>query len=122
MTLSVRTAVAGAIVVCAVGSLAGFWWAQGFGHAPAASVANGPESQRAALYWYDPMVPAQHFDKPGKSPFMDMQLVPRYTEDNGGEQPGIRIYPRLAQNLGVRLASGERPESSESVECPGTGV
>ena len=30
------------------------------------------------LYWYDPMVPAQHFDKPGKSPFMDMQLVPKF--------------------------------------------
>ncbi|HKC16446.1 MAG TPA: efflux RND transporter periplasmic adaptor subunit [Steroidobacteraceae bacterium] len=122
MTLSVRTAVAGAIVVCAAGSLAGFWWAQGFGHAPAASAANGPESQRPALYWYDPMVPAQHFDKPGKSPFMDMQLVPRYAEDNGGERPGIRIDPRLAQNLGVRLARVERREVSQSVEAPGTVV
>ena len=28
-------------------------------------------------YWYDPMRPAEHFDKPGKSPFMDMQLVPK---------------------------------------------
>ncbi|MBX9607933.1 MAG: efflux RND transporter periplasmic adaptor subunit, partial [Gammaproteobacteria bacterium] len=25
--------------------------------------------------------PDQHFDKPGKSPFMDMDLVPRYAED-----------------------------------------
>ncbi|MGH8076790.1 MAG: efflux RND transporter periplasmic adaptor subunit, partial [Lysobacter sp.] len=29
-------------------------------------------------YWYDPMVPDKHFDKPGKSPFMDMQLVPKF--------------------------------------------
>lgn len=29
-------------------------------------------------YWYDPMVPEKHFDKPGKSPFMDMQLVPKF--------------------------------------------
>ena len=36
------------------------------------------ESGRKVLYWYDPMVPAQHFDKPGKSPFMDMQLVPKF--------------------------------------------
>jgi Cu(I)/Ag(I) efflux system membrane fusion protein len=31
-------------------------------------------------YWYDPMVPDQHFDKPGKSPFMDMQLVAKCTD------------------------------------------
>ncbi len=30
------------------------------------------------LYWYDPMVPDKHFDQPGKSPFMDMQLVPKF--------------------------------------------
>src|SRR5712671_4596820 len=114
MTLSLRATVAGAIVVCAVGALAGFWWAQGFGHVPAASADNGPEPQRPALYWYDPMVPAQHFDKPGKSPFMDMQLVPRYAEDSGGEQPGIRIDPRLARV--------ERREVSQSIEAPGTVV
>ncbi|SFB05026.1 membrane fusion protein, Cu(I)/Ag(I) efflux system [Pseudomonas sp. NFPP24] len=36
------------------------------------------KADRRALYWYDPMFPQQQFDKPGKSPFMDMQLVPRY--------------------------------------------
>ena len=30
---------------------------------------------KQVAYWYDPMKPDQHFDKPGKSPFMDMQLV-----------------------------------------------
>ena len=35
------------------------------------------QSGRKILYWYDPMVPSQHFDKPGKSPFMDMELVPK---------------------------------------------
>ena len=30
--------------------------------------------ERKVLYWHDPMVPGQRFDKPGKSPFMDMQL------------------------------------------------
>lgn len=122
MTLSLRATVAGAIVVCAVGALAGFWWAQGFGHVPAASADNGPEPQRPALYWYDPMVPAQRFDKPGKSPFMDMQLVPRYADEGGGEQPGIRIDPRLSQNLGLRLARVERREVSQSVWAPGTVV
>src|SRR5262245_3424860 len=31
---------------------------------------------RKVLYWYDPMQPGTHFDHPGKSPFMDMELVP----------------------------------------------
>jgi Cu(I)/Ag(I) efflux system membrane fusion protein len=30
-------------------------------------------SDRKVLYWHDPMVPGQKFDKPGKSPFMDMR-------------------------------------------------
>ena len=61
------------------------------------------------LYWYDPMVPDQHFDKPGKSPFMDMELVPRYADAAGGSNgDAIRIDPRVVQNLGVRTAVAER--------------
>ena len=55
------------------------------------------------LYWHDPMFPQQKFDAPGKSPFMDMQLVPVYAE--GAALDGqVSISPRLQQNLGVRLA------------------
>lgn len=39
-----------------------------------------PQTGKKVLYWHDPMVPGQRFDKPGKSPFMDMQLVPVYAE------------------------------------------
>lgn len=42
-------------------------------------------SGKTVLYWYDPMAADKHFDKPGKSPFMDMQLVPKYKEQ--GSQP-----------------------------------
>jgi Cu(I)/Ag(I) efflux system membrane fusion protein len=50
------------------------------------SVAKGTEGEKQAsgkkvLYWYDPMKPEVHFDHPGKSPFMDMQLEPRYAEE-----------------------------------------
>ncbi len=55
------------------------------------------------LYWYDPMYPQQRFDKPGKSPFMDMMLVPKYA-DAGGDESGVSISPRVVQNLGVRIA------------------
>ena len=43
-----------------------------------ASTASPSIAEKKILYWHDPMVPATKFDKPGKSPFMDMQLVPVY--------------------------------------------
>ena len=64
--------------------------------------------ERQVLYWYDPMAPGQRFDKPGKSPFMDMQLVPRYA-DEIQEQGGVSVSARQQQNLGMRTAKA----------CPG---
>lgn len=64
------------------------------------------ESGRKVLYWYDPMSPGQRFDKPGKSPFMDMELVPRYAGETV-EDGGVTISARQQQNLGVRTAAAE---------------
>lgn len=74
-------------------------------HSPAADSAGkaAPQQARQVLYWYDPMVPGTRFDKPGKSPFMDMDLVPRYADEARGEG-GVQISPRQQQNLGVRTA------------------
>lgn len=73
--------------------------------------ANGNAAAEAGcedvLYWYDPMVPAQRFDQPGKSPFMDMQLVPKCA-GGGAAQAGVSIDPSLVQNLGIRTAVAER--------------
>jgi Cu(I)/Ag(I) efflux system membrane fusion protein len=80
--------------------------------------AAGGNSARPPLYWYDPMVPNQHFDKPGKSPFMDMQLVPKYA-DEGGVGGGIRISPNIVQNLGLRTASVELSRFSHPIEAVG---
>ena len=73
---------------------------------------------RRVLYWHDPMVPGQKFDKPGKSPFMDMQLVPVY-EDQGGEG-GVAIDPRMQQSLGVRVAEVRKGVLTRNVEAVGT--
>ncbi|SOS30061.1 RND transporter (plasmid) [Pseudomonas cerasi] len=55
------------------------------------------------IYWYDPMKPDQHFDKPGRSPFMDMELVPKYA--GGVEDSRTLAVPSQAiQNLGIRTA------------------
>lgn len=63
---------------------------------------------REVLYWYDPMVPDQKFDRPGKSPFMDMDLVPRYADEASETGAGVRIDPALVQSLGARFATVRR--------------
>ncbi|SQA96817.1 Cation efflux system protein CusB precursor [Cedecea neteri] len=57
------------------------------------------ESGRKVLYWYDPMVPGQRFDKPGKSPFMDMALVPRYADEVANDG-GVTVSSRQQQKPG----------------------
>jgi membrane fusion protein, copper/silver efflux system len=74
---------------------------------------------KQVLYWYDPMAPEQHFDKPGKSPSMDMPLVPKYA---GGSSEGagvVSIDPREAQNLGVRSARAEHGTLTSTVRASG---
>ncbi len=68
---------------------------------PGADAAAADAGGRRVLYWHDPMVPGQKFDKPGKSPFMDMQLVPVYA-DAAADAGGVSVSPRLAQSFGVR--------------------
>jgi Cu(I)/Ag(I) efflux system membrane fusion protein len=77
---------------------------------PTMNQVSGDKSSSAAtpgkkvLYWHDPMVPGQKFGKPGKSPFMDMQLVPVYADDAGGDVSDVKISPQVQQNLGIRTA------------------
>ena len=63
-------------------------------------------SERKVLYWHDPMVPGFKSDKPGKSPFMDMQLVPVYEGEAGGTTVNVR--PEVLSNLGARTYKVER--------------
>ena len=86
--------------------------------ADAAAVTTPPA--RRVLYWHDPMNPGPRFDKPGKSPFMDMQLVPVYADD--GDASGVTISPRLTQDLGLRTAAVRRGTLTPSVEAQGNVV
>ncbi|WP_306581985.1 efflux RND transporter periplasmic adaptor subunit [Dokdonella sp.] len=87
--------------------------------APASAASAGSaNAERKVLYWYDPMVPDQHFDKPGKSPFMDMQLVPRYADEAGGSS--VRIDAGVQANLGIRTAPVELGTLTRSLRVPGT--
>lgn len=104
------------VAVLAVGA-GGYW----LGASRTQDGASQAEDGRRVLYWYDPMVPDQHFDAPGQSPFMDMELVPRYA-DEGSTEAGVRIDPSIAQNLGVRLASVESAPVSRTVTAAGVIV
>ena len=109
--------VKGAVLVAIAMALSvggGYWLAQG---TPAAQSQNTP-AERKALYWYDPMFPQQKFDQPGKSPFMDMQLVPQYTDDKG-DQASISIDPGMTQNLGLRVATVTRGVFESSIDASG---
>ena len=64
------------------------------------------------------MVPGAKFDKPGKSPFMDMQLVPVYAGD-APDAGGVAIDPRLQQNLGVRTAKAVAGSLSSGISAVG---
>ena len=75
-------------------------------------------SGRKVLYWHDPMVPQQKFDKPGKSPFMDMDLVPVYA-DAAGDDGTVSISPRVEQNLGIRTGEVTMARLGASVEAVG---
>jgi len=101
----------------AVGVAAGYGVAyQRMPGATGAAAEQGTEPK--ALYWYDPMYPQQKFDKPGKSPFMDMQLVPRYASEGAGNAT-LSIDPDLTQNLGLRTATVARGAFSSSLDVTG---
>src|SRR5688572_21221237 len=87
--------------------------------APGSAPAKNGAPERKILYWHDPMVPGQKFDKPGKSPFMDMQLVPVYADEAGAEGT-VSINPRMQQNLGVRLAEVRKGALAPTVEAVGS--
>ncbi len=111
-------------VLVALGAAAGYWFAinRPAGHDHPAAMAHTPPAadaaDRSVLYWYDPMKPDQHFDKPGKSPFMDMDLVPMYGESSAADN-GVRIDPRLLQNTGMRLATVEKGRLARGLEAVG---
>lgn len=97
------------------GAMGGYWFA---GEKTAVQPASGG-AERQVLYWYDPMVPGQRFDKPGKSPFMDMELVPRYADEQQ-DDGGVTISARQQQNLGVRTAAAQLRELNLQLDAYGS--
>jgi len=116
MKRSTMMLIAGGLVIAGAGIGGGYWYAMQRMSGMAAMQATGDQAPgdnpgtandastataRKPLYWHDPMVPGPKFDKPGKSPFMDMQLMPVYA-DASADEGRVSISPRTAQNLGIR--------------------
>lgn len=80
-------------------------------------------SQQTPLYWYDPMQPSQHFDQPGKSPFMDMQLVPKYPDQEPSATAradgSVAIDPRVVETLGIRRATVAQGAMARTINTVG---
>lgn len=112
------TAIAAVLLTLSVG--AGYWW----GHhastmSPATQAPDSATRERKVLYWHDPMVPNARFDKPGKSPFMDMQLEPVYAGE-ADDSDAVRVSPNARQNLGIRLGRVEMASLSTHLHAVGS--
>ncbi|AEB84573.1 efflux RND transporter periplasmic adaptor subunit [Alicycliphilus denitrificans] len=123
MHTSLKKSVAG-LTLIALGVAAGWGlsqWRAGTTHA-----ADGADSHAAAtterkvLYWYDPMSPTQKFDKAGKSPFMDMDLVPKYADEDDKDGKGLSVSSQTVQALGLRTAEVVRRAIAADVDVVGT--
>ena len=117
MSRNVLASVTLAGVTALIGAGAGYWLASSDDQV-SEPVASAVESDAQVLYWYDPMVPQHRFEKPGKSPFMDMDLVPRYANEDG-DVATISIDAGITQNLGIRLATVSRGQLVNVIDAVG---
>ncbi|MGY4398442.1 Cu(I)/Ag(I) efflux system membrane fusion protein [Sphingomonas sp. UYAg733] len=77
--------------------------------APVVTQGGAAPGERKILYWYDPMIPAEHHDGPGLSS-MGMATIPKYSDAQAGTAPadtGVRVDPAAVQSLGVRRVTVE---------------
>ena len=80
-----------AVAAAVAAAFAGGFWIRG--SSDSESVAESTAAtEKEVLYWYDPMYPDKRFDKPGPSPFMDMELVPKYAEEAPAEPEVLYWY------------------------------
>lgn len=106
---------AGVLAIALLASGGGYWLGQ-----------RSPESeagpQRKVLYWYDPMVPSEHYDNPDSLSSMGMKTVPKYADEAPATNavPGISIDPVARQNLGLRVVTAEMGVLPSSLVVTGT--
>ncbi|QBM75957.1 efflux RND transporter periplasmic adaptor subunit [Sphingomonas sp. AAP5] len=90
--------------VALVAGAGGYYLAGSRNGAPAAGA---PDTPRKPLYYYDPMVPQEHYDNPDSLSSMGMKTIPKYADATSGQtaKPGVTVDPSAMQSLGIRLAT-----------------
>ncbi len=79
-----------------------------------------PVTGRRVLYYHDPMMPGKKFDAPGKSPFMEMMLVPAYASEQGSDSGTVSVSSRIQQNLGIRIGEVISGQLAPEISAVGT--
>jgi hypothetical protein len=115
-----KTKLTAIIGVALVLGIAAGWYFLYSGKGPA-DAGSEVKTERKVLYWTDPMVPGYRSDKPGPSPFMDMDLVPVYADEAGSSDgaPVVTIRPEFIQNFGVRTYQVTRGGAARSLTAHG---
>ena len=104
-TLLQRSQLAATLAAVAlVAGAGGYYLAGSRNGTPAAGT---PDTPRKPLYYYDPMVPQEHYDNPDSLSSMGMKTVPKYADASSGPtaKPGVTVDPSAMQSLGIRLAT-----------------
>jgi Cu(I)/Ag(I) efflux system membrane fusion protein len=109
---------AGILAIALAAGAGGYW----LGHSSSPGTVTGAGSERKILYWYDPMVPAEHYDNPNSLSSMGMKTIPKYADEGAATAtaPGVSIDPAVRQSLGLRVVTAEIGTLPSSVTVTGT--
>lgn len=93
--------------------------------APVTSATADPASSAKPkpLYYYDPMVPQEHYDNPDSLSSMGMKTIPKYPDASATgttSKPGISIDPSAMQSLGIRIATATTGMLAGALDATGT--
>ncbi|MEO7278219.1 MAG: efflux RND transporter periplasmic adaptor subunit [Sphingomicrobium sp.] len=118
-----RTPVGRAIILAIVASGGiGFGIARWIAPAPA-EVVGSATGDRKILYYFDPMVPQEHYNSPDELSSMGMKAFkPKYADEGGASTgpPGVTVDPAARQSLGIRLATVESGVIDSDLTVTGT--
>lgn len=91
--------------------------------APATTTADPVSAAKPKpLYYYDPMVPQEHYDNPDSLSSMGMKTIPKFPDAGAtgtNPKPGISIDPSAMQNLGIRIATATTGTLTGALDATG---
>ncbi len=121
MTLTTRQAArwrAGVMAAALIAGSGGYW----LGGRGTGAATTPTAKERKILYYYDPMVPLEHYDSPGALSSMGMKTQPKYADDGTaiGGSPGVTIDSAAMQNLGIRIVPAQMGSLAATVNVTGS--